>query len=398
MQEGKKNGFLSGVKNVTKNYAMYIALALIFIMFQIWSGGRFLTPRNITNLVNQTGYIAVLAVAMTLVLIICQIDLSIGFLTGFLGAVAARLLLLNVPIPLTILIVILFGAALGLLQGFIIGKIGVPAFVTTLAGEFAFRGLLQLITQDKGTINVTNEAFKEISQGFLPDLFKINLFGTEFHGLSLIIGAIAVAIVILSGLRKRNELKKYNLDPGSVAGFITKMAFFSALIISLVLLLASFNGISWTVIIVVAVTAIYHFVLNKTKIGRHIYGMGGNLEAAKLSGVNTKLVLIGVFISMGAMAGLSGIMITSRMGCAQPTTGAGFELDAIAACYIGGVSTSGGVGRVLNSVVGAFVIMSLVNGLNLVGVGISYQYLIKGIIFIIAVAIDVRSRGRKALG
>jgi putative multiple sugar transport system permease protein len=193
-------------------------------------------------------------------------------------------------------------------------------------------------------------------------------------------------------------LIKYNLDPGSIAAFVIKMVFFSALILSLVLLMASFKGISWTVIIVVVVTAVYFFILNKTKIGRHIYGMGGNLEAAKLSGVNTKLILIGVFISMGAMAGLSGIMITSRMGCAQPTTGAGFELDAIAACYIGGVSTSGGVGKVLNSVVGAFVIMSLVNGLNLVGVGISYQYLIKGIIFIIAVAIDVRSRGRKALG
>ena len=398
MQDTKKNTILTSISQVAKNYAMYIALAVIFIVFQIFSGGKFLTAYNVTNLVNQTGYIAVLAVGMTLVLIICQIDLSVGFLTGFLGACTARLLLLGVSIPLTILIVVAFGALLGLLQGFIIGKIGVPAFVTTLAGEFAFRGLLTLITQDIGTINVTNQAFKNISQGFLPAVFKINLFGTEMHGLTLLIGLLGVLLVVFSNIRRRKELRKYNLETGSFSAFIIRIVFFSALILSLVFLLASYQGISWTVVIVLAVTASYHFVLNKTKIGRHIYGMGGNVEAAKLSGVNIKKVLIGVFVSMGAMAALSGIMITSRMGCAQPTTGTGYELDAIASCYIGGVSTSGGVGSVINSVVGSFVIMSLINGMNLIGIGISYQYLIKAIIFVIAVAIDVRSRGRKALG
>lgn len=393
-----KSNVLTSITKVAKNYAMYIALAVIFIVFQLLSGGKFLTAYNFTNLVNQTGYIAVLAVGMTLVLIICQIDLSVGFLCGFLGACTARLLLLGIPIPLTILIVIAFGALLGLIQGFIIGRIGVPAFVTTLAGEFAFRGLLTLITQDIGTINVKSQAYKNISQGFLPALFKFKLFGTEFHGLTLLVGLVGVAVVIFSNIHKRKELQKYNLDTGSMAGFIIRIAFFSVLIMSLVILLASYQGISWTVVIVLVVTASYHFVLTKTKIGRHIYGMGGNVEAAKLSGVNIKRLLIGIFISMGAMAALSGIMITSRMGCAQPTTGTGYELDAIASCYIGGVSTSGGVGSVINSVVGAFVIMSLVNGLNLIGVGISYQYLIKAIIFVIAVAIDVRSRGRKALG
>ncbi len=398
MHNKNKNGVLTSISKVAKNYAMYIALGVIFIVFQILSGGRFLTAYNITNLVNQTGYIAVLAVGMTLVLIICQIDLSVGFLTGFLGACTARLLLIGVPIPVTILIVIALGAALGLLQGFIIGKIGVPAFVTTLAGEFAFRGLLTLITQDIGTINVTNKTFKGISQGFLPSLFTIQIGSTAFHGLTLIIGILAVAAVVFLHLRKRNEMKKYNLETGSVPVLIIRILFFSSLIMALVILLASFQGLSWTVVIVAVVTAAYHFVLNKTKIGRHIYGMGGNVEAAKLSGVNIRKVLIGVFVSMGAMAALSGVMITSRMGCAQPTTGTGYELDAIASCYIGGVSTSGGVGKVINSVVGAFVIMSLINGLNLIGVGISYQYLIKGIIFVIAVALDVRGRGRKALG
>ena len=398
MQEKKKSGALAAVSKVAKNYAMYIALGLIFVVFQILSGGKFLTAFNVTNLVNQTGYIAVLAVGMTLVLIICQIDLSVGYLSGFLGACTARLLMMGVSIPLTILIVMLLGAALGLLQGFIIGKVGVPAFVTTLAGEFAFRGLLTLITQDIGTINVTNTTFKNISQGFLPAVFRLRLFGTEYHGLTLVIGLLAVAVVIFSNLRQRNDLKKYKLETGSLTGFIIKNVFFSGLILALTILMAGYRGISWTVVIVVAVTAAYHFMLTKTRIGRHIYGMGGNAEAAKLSGVDIKKVLIGIFMSMGAMAALSGIMITSRMGCAQPTTGNGFELDAIASCYIAGVSTSGGVGSVINSVVGAFLIMSLTNGLNLIGVGISYQYIIKGVIFVIAVAIDVRGRGRKALG
>ena len=399
MQDSKKtNSALASVTKVAKNYAMYIALAVIFVVFQIMSGGKFLTAFNVTNLVNQTGYIAVLAVGMTLVLIICQIDLSVGFLTGFLGACAARLLLAGVSIPLTVLIVLVFGALLGLLQGFIIGKVGVPAFVTTLAGEFAFRGLLTLITQDIGTINVTSKTFKGISQGFLPALFKVPLFGKSYHGLTLVIGVLAVAVVIIANVRQRNDLRKYKLETGSVAAFVVKNVFFSALILALTILLASYQGISWTVVIVAAVTAAYHFVLTKTKVGRHIYGMGGNAEAAKLSGVNIKKVLMGIYMSMGAMAALSGIMITSRMGCAQPTTGTGYELDAIASCYIAGVSTSGGVGSVINSVVGAFVIMSLTNGLNLIGVGISYQYIIKGIIFVVAVAIDVRGRGRKALG
>ena len=399
MQETKKtNSILETVSKIAKNYAMYIALAVIFIVFQILSKGKFLTAFNFTNLVNQTGYIAVLAVGMTLVLIICQIDLSVGFMTGFLGACAARLLLLEVPIPLTILIVLCIGVLLGLMQGSIIGKLGVPAFVTTLAGEFAFRGLLTLITQDIGTINVTNKAFKNISQGFVPALFTVKVGGTEYNGLALVVGALAVAYIIISNINKRNELKKYNLDTGSIAGMIAKTAFFSVLIIAVILLLAGYQGISWTVLIVCVIAGAYNFVLKKTPAGRHIYGMGGNLEAAKLSGINIKKVLICVYMSMGAMAALSGVMITSRMGCAQPTTGTGYELDAIASCYIAGVSTSGGVGSVINSVVGSFVIMSLTNGLNLIGIGISYQYIIKGIIFIIAVAIDVRGRGRKALG
>lgn len=396
--EANKNGLGHEIatllrKNV-RNYAMYIALAVIFIVFQLISKGSFLTARNITNLINQTGYIAVMAVGMTLVLIICQIDLSVGYVAGFLGACAARLLIVGLPIWLVIVLVLLFGAAIGFMQGMIIGKLGVPAFVTTLACEFAFRGLLTLITESTGTIPVTNEAFTALSNGFLPEV--VNIGG--MHGLTLIIGTLAILIVIATQIRKRKELKQYEFETVSLPIFIAKLVFFSVLIGVLTYVLAAYNGLSWTILIVVLVTGAYSFVMNRTRIGRYVYGMGGNLEAASLSGVNVKKVLVGTFVSMGAMAALGGILYTARLSSATPTAGSGFELDAIASGYIAGVSTTGGIGSVINSVVGAFVIMSLTNGLNLIGVGVSYQYVIKGVIFIAAVALDVRSRGKKAIG
>lgn len=380
-------------KNI-RNYAMYIALAVIFVVFQLLSKGLFLTARNITNLINQTGYIAVMAVGMTLVLIICQIDLSVGFAAGFLGACAARLLALNLPMPLVVLIVLAAGAAIGFVQGTIIGKIGVPAFITTLAGEFIFRGLLTLVTESTGTIPITNETFNALSTGFVPELFTVG----ELHGLTLLFGVVAIALVFIVEIRKRRDLIRYRFQISSLPLFLLKLVFFAALIGALVIVLAGYKGISWTILIVLVIVTIYNFVLKNTRTGRYIYGMGGNMEAASLSGVNVKRVLIGVFSSMGCMAALGGILYSSRIGSATPTGGTGFELDAIASCYIAGVSTTGGIGNVVNSVVGAFVIMSLTNGLNLIGVGVSYQYLIKGIIFICAVALDVRGRGKKAIG
>ena len=376
-----------------RNYAMYIALAVIFIVFQILSKGMFLKARNLTNLVNQTGYIAVMAVGMTLVLIICQIDLSVGFGAGFLGAVAARLLLTGMPVGAVILLVLVMGAAIGFMQGEIIGRLGVPAFVTTLAGEFAFRGLLSLVTEATGTVPVTNETFIALSNGFLPPVFKLG----KYHGLTLILGLIAVAALIISMIRSRSELKQYNFATTSSPIFVFQILFFAALIAALTLVMAGYKGFSWTIMITVIIAGIYDFFMKKTRVGRHIYGMGGNREAAALSGVNVRKVLVMVFTSMGMMAALGGILYTSRLSSATPTAGMGFELDAIASCYIGGVSTSGGIGKVINSVVGSFVIMSLTNGLNLIGVGISYQYVIKGIIFVCAVAIDVRSRNKKAV-
>jgi len=381
------------LKENIRNYAMYVALAIIFILFNLTTDGAFLTARNLTNLVNQTGYVAVMAIGMTLVLILQQIDLSIGYAAGFFGACAALLLLNGVPVALAIIIVLIGGIIAGLIQGLIISRIGVPAFVVTLAFLFVFRGLLSLVTEGTGTISVTNEFFNQLSNGFLPAGFTVG----GKHGLSLVFSALAILLLIIMQVRERKDMIAYGFDVVSMPVFIMKLSLLSAFIGWLTLKLAGFNGISWTILIVVAFTIIYQFILEKTKLGRYIYGVGGNREAAILAGVNVKRIITLAFASMGFMAALGGILFTSRLRSATPSAGAGFELDAIASCFIGGVSTTGGIGKVANSLVGAFVIMSMTNGMNLMGVGISYQYIIKGIIFTVAVAFDVLSQGKKAI-
>ena len=380
------------LKNNVRNYAMYLALAALFLVFSITTQGAFLSARNITNLVNQTGYVAVMAVGMTLVLIIGQIDLSVGFAAGFLGAVAARFLTRDMGTFAVILVTLAIGTLMGLLIGLIIGKLRVPAFVTTLAGQFIFRGMLSLMTESGGTILVKNETFNQISNGFLPPVFQVG----GLHGLSLLIGAVFIVLIVYFQFKQRRNLLKYGFPTHSFPVFLGQVAILCAAVGLLVFVLAEYRGISWTIMVVLLIALIYNFMMKNTRLGRHIYGTGGNREAALLSGVNTQRILLIVFSSMGMLSALGGILFTSRLQSATPTAGSGFELDAIASCYIGGVSTTGGIGRVTNSIIGAFVIMSLTNGLNLTGIGITYQYIIKGIIFILAVAFDVRSRIAKS--
>ena len=372
-----------------RDYAMYIALAAIFIIFGFVTGGSFLSPRNLTNLINQTGYIAVMAVAMTLILIICEIDLSVGYVSGFLGAVTAIMMIdWHINLWLAIPIVLIFGVLIGAAKGLIVTKMGVPAFVTTLAFEFAFRGLLSLATSKNGTMPIPVDAFNAISNGFVPDIGEI----AGMHALSLIVGAAVIVLMVFSRIKNRKKLQKYNFPVSSKPVFIISTVFVAVIIGAVAVVLSLYRGLSWTIVIVAAVVLAYNFLMEKTKLGRHIYGVGGNAEAARLAGINVENIRLFAFCSMGLMTALGGILFASRMQAASTTAGAGFELDAIASCYIGGTSTSGGIGKVTNSVVGALVIMSLTNGLNLMGVGIAYQYIVKGVIFIAAVAFDVYNR------
>lgn len=377
-------------KNNVRDYVMYIALVVIFCIFAILTKGLFLSPRNLSDLMNQTGYVAVLAIGMTLILIIKHIDLSVGFVAGFTGALAARLLMAGWQTWMVIPAILLVGVAIGVYQGFLVAKVGVPAFVTTLAGMFIFRGLLSMVTASTGTIIVRDETFRALSNGFVPDIFAGAVSGV--HLLTLLIGAVGICAIIILQVRARRNMQRYHFHVSAFPMFALKVLVFVAVVAAFTWKLANYKGLPWTAVIVGIVLIVYNFMLNQTKFGRSIYAIGGNTEAAELSGIDVTRVTFIVFCSMSMLAALGGILYTSRLASATPAAGVGFELDAIASSFIGGVSVSGGVGKVTNTIIGALVIMSLTNGMNLLGVDISFQYVVKGAIFIVAVAFDVISR------
>jgi putative multiple sugar transport system permease protein len=378
-----------------RQYGMYIALAVIIIIFSISTNGDFVSSRNISNWINQTGYIAVLAVGMTLILIIRHIDISVGYLCGFIGAISAVLMTqFYLPAWAAIVLSLLLGLCIGMFGGFLVAKIGVPSFVVTLAGMLAFRGLLLLVTEGTGTIIVSDEGYNALGNGFIPELGNVG----GYHLLTLLIGALTIIFCIISQIRTRHNRIQYHFEVLSVPIFVIKLVFISAIIACIDLILAGFKGISWTLVIVVAIVAIYSFILNRTPLGRHIYGVGGNPQAAELAGINVRKITFIVFASMGLLAALAGILFTARSKSATPTAGTAFEMDAIAASYVGGVSANGGIGKVTGTIVGAFVMSSLMNGMNLMGIGISYQYIIKGAILVLAVIFDIHTRKAKKMG
>ena len=385
--------FKALLKKNIREYGMFIALFIIMITFSILTDGTFMSPRNLSNLINSTGYIAVLTIGMTLILIIRHIDLSVGYVAGFLGAIVAILMTsVKLNAGVSILIILAMGVIIGLFYGFLIGKVGIPAFVVSLAGMLVFRGLLMLATQKTGTIIIPNDSFNAIGNRFIPDPLKLI---DGYHSLSLLLGIAGIALYIIAELRNRKNKQKYEFEVLSKSMFISKLIFVSLLIGYVIWMLSRYNGLSWTVVIVLIVTAIYHFLTTKTVLGRQIYAIGGNPEAAKLSGINVKKVTYFVFASMSMLAALAGVLYTSRLQSATTTAGLGFELDAIAAAYVGGVSTSGGVGKITGSIIGALVMSSLTSGMNLMGVDISYQYIIRGVILVVAVVFDIITRRKK---
>jgi putative multiple sugar transport system permease protein len=375
-----------------RDYGMFIALAVIMLIFSYYSNGLFVSPRNLSNLLNQTGYIAVLAVGMTLIIIIRHIDLSVGYVAGFIGAVAAIMLTQHgVPVGIVIALVLVLGTLIGLWHGFLVAFMGLPAFVSTLAGMLIFRGALLQVTQGTGTIIIPNVFFNAISNGFIPDIVQV----PGVHVLTMIIGLVGIGFFIFSEFKTRQNKLKYNFKVISMSMLITKLIFVSGIILLITYILATYNGMSWTVVIMLVTVGVYQFITNKTVIGRHIYAVGGNPEAAELSGISVKKITLLVFASMGFLSAVSGILFASRLRSATVTAGTLFELDAIAAAYVGGVSAKGGIGKVTGSIIGAIVMASLSSGMNLIGMDISIQYIVRGLVLVVAVVFDVRTRNKK---
>jgi putative multiple sugar transport system permease protein len=403
--------FMSNVQKVLRqnirDYAMYIVLFAIVGLFSVTTKGLFLSPKNLTDLINQTGYIAVLAVGMTLVILIRHIDLSVGFLSGFLGAIAAILMAdpkiiqggLNLPSYAVIPVILILGTLMGLATGFLVAQLGIPAFVATLAGWLGYRGALQLVTAGTGTIIISDDIFNALSNGFVPDItggsdLWRSLFGTEaaIHTLTLLLGLIAIVLLIIGQISDRRKKQAYNFEVLPLSMFFLKLIFMSFIIGSLTWIMAGYKGLSWTAVVVLAVVLAYDFITSQTVLGRHIYAIGGNPEAAQLSGVSVKNITYIVFGSMGLLSALSGILYASRFKSATTTAGTLFELDAIAAAFVGGASPAGGIGKVIGSIIGAFVMMALTNGMNLMGIDISIQYIVKALVLAAAVIFDVTTR------
>jgi putative multiple sugar transport system permease protein len=393
-----KTSFVQNLQKVVRlnirDYGMYIALAVIWVFFALRTNGLFLSSRNISNLLNQTGYIAVLAVGMTLVIVIRHIDLSVGWLSGFLAALATiGMTQYGLPWYVVIPLAMVAGILAGSLTAFLVARLGIPAFVATLGGWLWYHGLLLVVLAATGTIIITDETVNAIGNGFIPDLFPADTgFLPGVHKLTLLLGLVFIVFFIISQINSRRQKQAYHFEVLPANLFILKLVFLTIIFAAITWVLAGYNGLSWTVVIMLIVVGIYHFMTTQTVLGRHIYAIGGNPEAAQLSGVNVKRITWFVFGSMGMLAALGGILYASRLRSATPTAGNLLELDAIAAAFIGGASPGGGIGTILGSLIGAVVYMSLTSGMNLMGTDIALQYVVRGLILVLAVVFDVVTR------
>lgn len=370
-----------------RDYGMYIALGTIFIIFSIMTGGNFLRPNNFTNLLNQTAYVSVLAVGMTLVIVTRQIDLSVGFLGAFLGAYVVVSVQVNgQSIPLAILGALAITIFVGFVKGFLVAKVKIPSFVVTLAGMFIFKGLLMIKTNNR-TIPTSNSFFNRIGVGYLTT----NTVGTV-DTLTAIVGVLLIVSLIGFGIYKRFKNKKLGIPLEKIEIFVTKTIIMSGLIFFIAYTLSRFRGISYLLLITAVIVVIYHIFTTQTVLGRRIYAVGGNPEAAELSGISVEKILIIVFISMGILAMFSGIMYASMLQNTSPNHGPFWELYAIAAAYIGGTSANGGVGKVVNAFIGSVVIMSLRNGMALAAVSSNIEPIVLGSVLLLAVIFDVYTR------
>lgn len=393
-----KMSFLKSLQKVVqeniRDYGMYIALFVIIEIFTVTTNGLFISSRNIVNLINQSGYVVVLAVGMTLVIVIRHIDLSVGFLSGFIGAIAAiALKYWGLPVWVVIPMALAIGALAGLITAFLVAQLNIPAFVATLAGWLIYRGAILVVLASTGTIIISDEVYNAIGNGFIPDIFPADSpILPGLHKLTLILGLLGIILFIISQINDRRKKQAYHFEVLPMNLFVLKLVFVAILVGSITWILAGYQGLSWTTAVVLIVVGVYYFITTQTVLGRHIYAVGGNPEAAQLSGINVKRLTYIVFGSMGMLAALAGIMFSSRLRSATPQAGNLFELDAIAAAFIGGVSPAGGVGKVVSALIGALVYLSLTSGMNLMGTGIEAQYIMRGAVLAAAVIFDVATR------
>lgn len=378
------------VRNNIREYGMLIALIVIMLFFQIQTDGTLMRPVNLTNLILQNSYIVIMALGMLLIIVAGHIDLSVGSIAGFIGAVAAVLLVrYDVNVWLTILLSLVVGGLIGAWQGYWIAYVKIPAFIVTLGSMLTFRGLTLALLGGE-SVGPFEETFQKLSSGFIPDFFH----NEGFHITTMIIGVLLSVFLIYMDIRSRQNQQKYNFEVTPLTFFILKNVLISGAILGLCYLMASYKGLPNVLIVLMVLIVIYTFLTTQTVIGRRIYALGGNEKAAKLSGVNTTRLLFITFVNMGLLSALAGMVFAARLNSATPKAGNGFELDVIAAVFIGGASASGGIGTVIGAIIGAFVMGVMNNGMSILGVNIDWQQVIKGLVLVAAVFFDVYNKNK----
>lgn len=389
---------MESLKNVlrgnVRQYGMVIALAAILILFQFTTEGVLLRPLNLTNLMTQNSYILILAIGMVIVIIARHIDLSVGSVAAFVGAVAAIMMTKwDVPWLLAVVLCLALGGLIGAWHGFWVAYVGIPAFIVTLSSMLLFRGLTLVVLQG-ATVGGLPDGFEAMGNGFLPEVGP----DTGLHNLTLLLGIVMSAVLVWLEFRKRASAIRYNFEvlPGAV--FAAKLAVIVATVMIFSYLLAQYRGLPVVGLILFVLIGVYGFIMQRTVIGRHVYAVGGNHDAATMSGVKTKKVDFLVMTNMGILAALAGMVFAARLTAANPKAGVNFELDAIAAAFIGGAAVTGGVGTVVGAIIGGFVMGVLNNGMSLMGVSVDWQQTIKGLVLLFAVAFDVWNKKRTSVG
>ncbi|MAQ84134.1 MAG: ABC transporter permease [Maritimibacter sp.] len=374
-----------------REFGLLFALIAIMVFFEIVTGGTLMRPINITNLFLQNSYIIIMALGMLIVIVGGNIDLSVGSVMGFIGALAAVMIVnwdwsVYMAIPACLLVGILIGAA----QGYWVAYWNIPSFIVTLAGMLVFRGLSLWLLQGQ-SIGPFPREFQALSTGFIPDLFGVDRPNVT----ALVVGAVVVAIIVWTGMRKRSRNVAYGIEAEPMPFFVIRNAIVAGAFMFLVYKLSTFRGLPNVLITMGVLFIIYAFITEQTTLGRRIYALGGNRKAAKLSGIATERLTFLTFVNMGFLAALAGLIFAARLNTATPKAGFALELDVIAAVFIGGASMSGGVGKIVGAVVGAFIMGVMNNGMSIMGIGIDYQQVIKGLVLLAAVIFDVYNKQKQ---
>jgi putative multiple sugar transport system permease protein len=374
-----------------RQYAMLVALLLIALVFQVLTGGILLRPINVSRLILQNSYILVLAVGMVLCILTGgNIDLSVGSIVAMVSASSALFsVTMGLPVTLSIFLGLLLGLLAGMWQGFWIAYVKIPPFIATLAGMLIFRGINNIILN--GQTILLPQLYITIASDIIPDIFGGRY---TIHMTTVVVGAVCSVVYVAAEIISRANKIRLGFDVSPKPMFLVKILAIAIVINLFAYWLAAANGLPYVVILLIALIVIYSFITNKTVAGRHIYALGGNPKAAELSGIKTRKVLFWVYTNMGLLSAVAGIVFAGRLNSAAPTAGDGFELDAIAACFIGGASATGGVGTIIGAIIGGFIMGIMNNGMSIMGISTFWQSIVKGLVLLVAVAFDVYSKSK----